>query len=114
MLSRIEAKREHFHAHQDSQTNKPPKRLQITGLRTDANPNTDGFDELRLSHWEEVVGRCTAISRRDENTTITLKVCGRPLEVVIPAVNQESFPLQLIGQRLGILRTDELFVVRKI
>jgi hypothetical protein len=88
--------------------------LRARGLRTDANPNTDGFDELRLSHWEEVVGRCTAISRHDENTTITLKVCGRSLKVVIPTVNQESIPRQLIGQRLGILRTDELFVVRKI
>jgi hypothetical protein len=84
--------------------------------RTEANPNTDRLEEIRPCLWEEIVGQCLNAHRDAEEVSLTLKVKGKAVRVVIPAPNENSLLSELIGQRLGILRTDDQarpFVVRK-
>jgi hypothetical protein len=79
--------------------------------------DTDGFKDVLLSPWHEIVGKCIDIHQDAEEFSLTLKVNGQALKVVIPALNQDSFPSQFIGKRIGVLRTDDLtrpFVVREI
>lgn len=79
--------------------------------------DTDGFAEVLLSPWHEIVGKCIDMHRDDENISLILKVNGQALKVIIPALNQNLLLPQFIGKRIGILRTDDParhFVVRVI
>lgn len=91
--------------------------IKIREPRTKANTTTNNFKEVQLSDWQEIVGQCIDMHRDDENISITLRVNDQALKVVIPALNQDSFPSEFIGKRIGVLRTEDLtrpFVVREI
>jgi len=67
--------------------------------------------EIRLQVWEEVIGKCVKFETKKDQIVAILRICGRRVRMAYPHDSQEGiilkrFGRKLVGQRIGILRTD--------
>jgi hypothetical protein len=78
--------------------------------------------EIKLQAWEEIIGNCVEFEAKNARIVLILRVCGQNMRIAYPRDSTEGsilrkFGRKLVGQKLGILRTDipaKLIVVRII
>jgi len=72
---------------------------------------TSGIREAELQVWQEIVGDCISFRTRRGKATIILRVQGKNICLSFKLDSKEGailrrFGRKLVGQKLGILRTD--------
>lgn len=72
---------------------------------------TSGIREAELQIWQEIVGDCISFRTKQGKATIILRVHGQNICLSFKLNSKEGtilrrFGRKLVGQKLGILRTD--------
>jgi len=69
------------------------------------------IQETKLNIWQEIVGDCISFRTKHRKTTVVLRVHGQDVCLSFKLDSKEGAILRklgrkLVGQKLGILRTD--------
>ena len=67
--------------------------------------------DIKLQAWEEIIGGCVKFEAKKDQVVVILRVCGQNVRIAYPRDSKEGiilrrFGRKLVGQKLGILRTD--------
>lgn len=70
-----------------------------------------GLKEVKLQVWEELVGECINFEMKKDHVIVMLRVCGCVMRITYLCSSAEGMALRkfgnkLMGQKIGILRTD--------
>ena len=71
----------------------------------------DDIKEIKLQIWQEIIGDCVKFEAKKDQVTVILRVCGQNVRIAYQRDSKEGiilrrFGRKLVGQKLGILRTD--------
>lgn len=67
--------------------------------------------DIKLQVWEEIIGACIKFEDKKDQVVVILRVCGQKVRIAYQRDSKEGiilrrFGRKLVGQKLGILRTD--------